>query len=133
MSETTKPQLFACLRYRDPEAAIDFLTGLGFTERLVARDEHNPEVIVHAEFAWRDNGGVMFGGRRGDDTDAAFGRAVTNLVVAGPDEVDATLRRALEAGATQASEVMEPDYGGRSVAVLDPEGNTWNIDSYPGA
>ncbi|OYN85123.1 VOC family protein [Parenemella sanctibonifatiensis] len=128
----TKPQLFQCLRYQDADAAIRFLTALGFTEAFVVRDEKDPAVIVHAQFRWRDNGGIMFGSTRGDGNDSSFSKAYTNLVVASDAEVDATLARALSAGGTQLSEITEPDHGGRTVTISDPEGNRWNLDSYPG-
>ena len=50
----TTPQLYACLRYHDAEAVISFVTALGFTERLVVRDESDPSLVQHAQFRWRD-------------------------------------------------------------------------------
>lgn len=129
----TRPQLYSCLRYADAGAAIEFLTALGFTERLVVHDDADPEVVHHAQFAWRDNGGIMFGTDRPDGIGPRPGTACVNLVVESDDQVDATLARALAAGARQLDEVHEPPHGGRSVAVADHEGNIWNIDSYPGA
>ncbi|WP_040159102.1 VOC family protein [Mobilicoccus massiliensis] len=130
----TQPQLFHCLRYRDADAAIAFLVALGFTERLVVRDELDPTVVVHAQFQWRDNGGLMFGSVRDDAKGLALrpGTGVCNLVVESDEAVDATLRRAVEAGGRIAQEPNEPPHGGRSAGVLDPEGNYWNIDSHPG-
>ncbi len=62
----TTPQLYACLRYTDAEAAISFVTALGFTERMVVRDESDPAVVQHAQFRWRKQGGIMFGTDRTD-------------------------------------------------------------------
>ena len=128
----TKPQLFACLRFADCDAGIAFVEALGFTERLVVRDPEQPGLIPHAQFHWRDNGGIMFGSDRPGGVGPAPGTACIDLVVASDDEVDAVLSRALAAGARQLTEITEPDHGGRSVAVADPDGNIWNIDSYPG-
>lgn len=128
----TKPQLFASLRFTDCVAGIAFVEALGFTERLVVRDPEDPGVIHHAQYQWRDNGGIMFGSDRPGGIGPTPGSACIDLVVASDDEVDAVLGRALAVGARQLTEITEPDHGGRSVAVADPEGNIWNIDSYPG-
>lgn len=56
----------------------------------------------------------------------------TNLVLPNDDDVDAVLARALTAGATQRGPIRTPDHGGRSVAVVDFDGNVWHLDSYPG-
>lgn len=128
----TKPQLYACLRFTDCDAGIAFVEALGFTERLVVRDPEQPGLIHHAQYQWRDTGGIMFGSDRPDGIGPAPGTGCINLVVASDAEVDAVLNRALAVGARQLSEITEPDHGGRSVAVADSEGNIWNIDSYPG-
>lgn len=128
----TKPQLFACLRFTDCTAGIAFVEALGFTRRLVVSDPDVPGVVHHAQYHWRDNGGIMFGSDRPDGIGPAPGTACINLVVPTDDEVNAVLARALAAGATQLDDVHEPDHGGRSVAVADAEGNIWNIDSYTG-
>lgn len=128
----TTPQLYACLRYKDADAAIAFVTALGLTERLVVRDEKDPSFVHHAQFRWRDNGGVMFGSDRDGGVGPDTAAACTNLVVATDEEVDQVLAAALDAGGEQLGELQEPPHGGRSVAVTDPEGNIWHIDSYPG-
>ena len=125
----TQPQLFQCFRYADAEAALTFMAALGFTERLVVRDG---DAIVHAQLKWRDNGGVMLGSRRDDDLASYYGTGVCNLVVEDDAAVDATIARAVDAGARLVQEPKNPPHGGRSGAVADPEGNLWNIDSYPG-
>lgn len=128
----TTPQLYACLRYRDAEAAIAFVTAIGFTERLVVRDETDPSFIQHAQFHWRDNGGIMFGSERDTGVGSQLGGMCVNLVVPSDGDVDRVLAAALAAGAEQLGEVAEPPHGGRSVAVADSEGNIWHFDSYPG-
>lgn len=129
----TTPQLFQCFTYRDAPAALEFLAALGFTERLVVRDEDDPTRIVHAQLQWRDNGGVMLGSARVDEkTELNTVHSVCNIVVASDAEVDETLARALAAGGTLAAEPSNPPHGGRTAGVLDLEGNYWNIDSYAG-
>lgn len=130
----TTPQLYHCLRYTDAAKAIEFLSAVGFEERLVVRDETDPSIVVHAQFQWRDNGGLMFGSIRGDVKDDVFrpGVGVANIVVESDEAVDALVERALEVGATLAQEPMNPPHGGRMAGVKDFDGNYWNIDSYPG-
>lgn len=131
----TTTQLFACLTYHDAPAAIEFLTALGFTKRLIVTDPADPTRIVHGQLRWRDTGGVMLGSVRTDE-DADFrmtpGASTINLVVASDEDVDATLQRAVDAGATVVQQPHHPPHGGRSCMVRDAEGNLWNIDSYAG-
>lgn len=130
----TTPQLYACLTYIDADAGLAFLTTLGFTEVLVVRDQDDPTRIVHAQLRWRDNGGLMFGSHRVDDLADVLtpGGAVVNLVVASDADVQATVDRAVAAGATLVQEPHRPPHGGVSALIGDPEGNYFNIDSYPG-
>lgn len=131
----TDTQLYACLRYHDADAALAFLAGLGFEERLVVRDENDPTNVVHAQLRWRDTGGIMLGSVR-DDGERGFtipaGTACINLVVPADDDVNATIDRAVAMGAVVAQEPYEPPHGGRTGMVRDLEGNLRNIDSYPG-
>lgn len=133
----TNNNLFHCLAFRDADAGIDFLKALGFEERLVVRNDKDPSFVEHAQFQWRDGGGVMFGSvRRPEDTgnewERRVGVASCYLVVPTDDEVDATYQRALAAGATSTREPVDESYGGRGCVVVDPEGNQWSIGSYPG-
>lgn len=134
MMVMTNAQLFACLRYHDADRALRFLHALGFEEHLVVRRDADPTIIEHAQLRWRDNGGVMLGSVRTDDREFTIhpGMACTNLVVATAAEVDEVVVKGMAAGGTLVQEPNEPPYGGRSAMVRDPEGNLWNIDSYPG-
>ena len=127
----TKPQLFACLRYVDVDAALPLLEALGFSERFVMRDDADPSVVHHAQFGWRDNGGIMLGTDRDRGVGPRPGTACINLVVPTDADVDHPRPGAGRRG-RQISPVDEPPHGGRSVAVTDAEGNIFNIDSYPG-
>lgn len=46
------------------------------------------------------------------------------------DDVDATYRRALDAGATRVEEPAEMPWGDRRAMVTDPYGNDWQIAAY---
>ena len=48
------------------------------------------------------------------------------------DDPDALYERAVAAGATVVVPPSAPDYGGRTFAVLDPEGNHWSFGDYRG-
>jgi uncharacterized glyoxalase superfamily protein PhnB len=112
------------LRYDDPRAAIDFLTGtVGLTPGLVSTADDGS--VGHAELFWDDTA-VMIGPRGGDprfDT----GRAVVYLTT---DTPDALHDKAVGAGAPVVMELVDQDYGSREFAVADPEGNVWCFGTY---
>lgn len=128
----TKPQLFHCLRYSDADRAIKFLTTLGFTERLVVRNPEDSSIVEHAQFQWRENGGIMFGSTRNDDSHMTPGGNTCSLVVESDDQVDEIAERVVGAGAEIVIQPADSDHGGRRAAVRDFDGNLWHIDSYPG-
>jgi len=129
----TSTQLFHCLHYADALGARSFLTALGFTEVLVVTDPDDPSVVRHAEFRWRDTGGVMFGSRGADAQGPVSAEAAgCYLVAETDDEVDAIHARAIEAGGTSVESPSDMPYGGRGCTIADPEGNHWSIGSYPG-
>ncbi|OLL72639.1 hypothetical protein Ae168Ps1_1017 [Pseudonocardia sp. Ae168_Ps1] len=116
------------LRYDDPRAAIDFLTGaLGFRELRCHTDDAGR--IAHAELAWDDHGdtGVLALGTRRADDPFDTGRAVTYLTC---DDPDALHDRAVAAGATVVMGLTDQDYGSREFAVTDAEGNVWSLGTY---
>lgn len=117
------------LRYDDPRAAIDFLTGaLGFRALHTHTDDDG--VIAHAELAWddgHDTGVLAVGARKGTDDPFDTGRAVTYLTCEDPDALH---DRAVAAGAPVAMGLTDQDYGSREFAVTDPEGNAWCVGTY---
>lgn len=127
--------LFHSLQYRDVAAGTAFLAAVGFTEAVTYRDDAG--TIVHAQYNWRDTGGVMLGAaeRAGDSGgwSRSTGHAQCYCVVATPQEVDRIHAAALAAGGASVREPAEPDYGGWECAVADPEGNQWSFGTYPGA
>lgn len=125
--------LFHTLAFADVERGISFLKALGFTEKGVYRDEQDPSVVLHAQFDWRESGGVMFGSSNPDDPHTSgVGQARCYLVVAEDADVDDVHARALAAGGSTLREPADMGYGGRGSTVVDPEGNQWSIGSYPG-
>lgn len=133
MNESPAPTVWPCINYSDAPAAIRFLVDVvGFTELADHRDDTDSEVVVHAELAWPEGGGVMFGsaGR----TDSPFsakptGAASVYVVTDAPVPI---LERALAAGATVVKGMEEEDYGSVGFSLADAEGNIWSFGTYRG-
>ena len=101
------------------DAELAFLkAAFGAQERDVSRNTDGS--IMHAEITIGDSL-VMIGqaGGQWQPRDGAFYLWV--------DDVDATYRRALAAGATSESEPEDKPYGHRNAGVIDPSGLTWWI------
>lgn len=135
----TTTTLFTTLTFADTARAIAFLEAVGFTRRAVYTDPADDAVIVHAQYAWGDRGGIMFGSSRAErsqesqgDFEDRVGVGSCYCVVARDADVDDRHARALAAGATSVQEPMSSDYGGRTCTVRDAEGNQWSFGSYPG-
>lgn len=100
-------------------AELDFLkAAFGAEEREVTR--HPDGSIMHAEINIGDSL-VMLGqaGGQWKPRDGSFYLWV--------EDVDATYRRALDAGAASESEPEDKPYGHRNAGVIDPNGLTWWI------
>lgn len=123
----TDTKLWQSMAVRDADRMIEWLKAIGFTEHSTYRDEHDPSVVVHAEYLWPGGGGVMFGTHRPDGSLDNVGRSAAYLVT---DDPDAVFDRAVVAGATVEREMVDNDYGGRGGSVADPEGNHWSFGSY---
>jgi uncharacterized glyoxalase superfamily protein PhnB len=121
--------VFPGLRYRDPAAAIEWLTrAFGLREHFVSRSDAG--VIHHAELAWGD--GFVMLSAHSDGSDGRLplptGPGQLYLVVA-PEEIDAHYQRAVDAGATVMRKLEDMGYD-RGYTVTDPEGNAWSFGSY---
>jgi uncharacterized glyoxalase superfamily protein PhnB len=111
--------------YRDPEAAIDFLTkAFGFTLRFAHRDEGGQ--VQHAQLGLGDStlmlgpARAMFGSASPSDLHALH----TSVWCYVPD-VDAHCATARANGATIRREPQDQPYGVREYDALDPEGQEW--------
>lgn len=127
--------VFPAFRTSGPERTIALLTALGFTERTVVRDEADPTVVSHAEFAHGDSGAVMFGSVRDDGSDLVgrLGGMSCYVVTESDRAVDEIFERVVALGAVAVREPNAPEYGGREASVRDHDGNLWSFGSYPGA
>lgn len=117
------------LSFRDAGRMVEWLQAVGFTERAIYRSDADPAVVEHAEMLWPQGGGIMFGTHRDPNPDwpSRPGTAAAYLVTDDPDGVYAA---ALAAGGASLYAPRDQDYGGRTAAVSDPEGNLWSFGSY---
>lgn len=121
--------MYPVLRYRDPDAAMDFLKrAFGFEERAVYRGESDGDVH-HAELELA-GGTVMLGSiPRADQTDRLQAKTGPSLVYVALDDIDAHHARARDAGA-EVTDLIDQDYGSREYTATDPEGNVWSFGTY---
>jgi uncharacterized glyoxalase superfamily protein PhnB len=131
MIEELRPNIFPALRYRDANAALDFLkSGFGAEEKAVHRGDDG--TIRHAEL--RLGAGVVMFGQYSEDGFLGGGKpnplsstVSLYVVVADPDKHCAT---ATAAGAQVVRPLEDTDYGSREYSVRDPEGNLWSFGTY---
>jgi uncharacterized glyoxalase superfamily protein PhnB len=117
--------LYPSLRYRDADAAVEFLThAFGFAVAECHRDDGNR--IVHAELSWGPSR-IMLGESRGDAYSGHVGHGWVYVAI---EDADAHHDRAAAAGAKITAALHDTDYGSRDYSAVDPEGNTWNFGTY---
>ena len=128
----THPGVWPTLSYRDAEAALEFLVDvIGFVQVEVYRGEDRP--ITHAELAWPDGGGIMFGAEPATERwSGPAGAPGTSSAYLSTDDVDAVAARVTAAGWRMLRPLAETDYGSKECAFLDPEGNAWSVGTYRG-
>lgn len=126
--------VFPAFRTTDAAATIELLITLGFTERLIVRNEQDPALVDHAEFALGDTGGIMFGSVRNDGSalDAVGGGSIY-VVVDTEREVDRLYQEIVDLGHAIVRPVATQAHGGREFDFRDHDGNSWGVGSYRGA
>jgi uncharacterized glyoxalase superfamily protein PhnB len=113
------------LHYRDPAAALRFLTeAFGFNEQVVHKGPDGEIGYVELEY-----GGCHFGFGRTAEGGSPFDLGPTAVYMA-LDEVDAHHDRAVAAGVEIVMGLTDTDYGSRDYAARDPEGNVWCFGTY---
>ena len=133
-AKNTASTIIPAMRYRDANAAIDWLCkAFGFERHLVVPGENG--TVAHAQLTF-GNGMIMLGSAREDE----FGQWVkppretggigTQSAYVFVEDADAHYARAKAAGAEIVMEVEDQDYGGRLYACLDPEGHLWSFGTY---
>ena len=123
--------IFPALRYRDANAAIDWLErAFGFEATAVHRADDGS--VQHAELRLGANL-VMLGEARedgwmgGEAPEPLRSTISLYVVVPEPDELHT---RAAAAGADVVRALEDMDYGSREFSVRDLEGNLWSFGTY---
>lgn len=131
MPESLRPNIFPAVRYRDANAALEFLkAAFGAEEKAVHRDDEGR--VGHAELRL-GAGIVMVGeaseeGRMGGEPPRPLASTISlYVVVADPDGHHA---RATGAGATVVRPLDDMPYGSREYSARDLEGNLWSFGTY---
>ena len=131
---TTASTIMPTLRYKDANAAIDWLCNVfSFQRHAVYPGPNN--AVGHAELTL--NGGmIMLGSGKDDEYGRGFksplelGNIETRSTYIVVTDADAVYARAKAAGGTIVRELQNTDYGSREFSVKDPEGNSWSVGTY---
>lgn len=130
-------------RYRDPEAALGFLTGtLGFHLHAAFRDEDG--ALIHAQLTATAEGpasGMVMIGPEGSAAEpnefdpymihpSQTGGRETVSIYAVVADVAARYARTVAAGIEVLIPLRSEPYGGLSFSIRDPEGHIWTLGSY---
>jgi PhnB protein len=113
---------------RGAQGAIDFYTR-AFGARELYRMPGPDGKLMHAELQVGDSR-VMLADEAGEfrSPQSVGGTPVTMMLYV--NDVDATFRRAVEAGATVLREVKDQFYGDRSGTLADPYGHVWTVGTH---
>ena len=127
----TAPCLFPTIRYRDADAAIDWLKqAFGFTEQAVYRGTDG--IVAHAQLALGSSI-LMLGQARDDAYGALLGDQTvprTDALYVAVEDLDTVFKAATGAGAVIEQPLHDTDYGSREFLCRDPEGHLWSIGTY---
>ncbi|MGL4236112.1 VOC family protein [Tabrizicola sp.] len=124
------PRIFPTFRYRDAEAALDWLVGtVGFKVHMRSPADGAPD---HAELSY-GAAMIMIGQDREDD----FGRIVGQPGKAGgssvylaAEDVDGLYARVVASGAEVVMALADKPYGSREFVCRDAEGYVWSFGTY---
>lgn len=127
-------RVIPALRYRDPEAAVEWLCqAFGFERHLVVPGETGG--VVHAQLT-TDGGMVMLGGGGGSTYDdfvkspAESGAPCSQGAYIQVDDAKAHHARSVASGADVVDPLREEPYGGWAYTCRDPEGHVWSFGEY---
>jgi uncharacterized glyoxalase superfamily protein PhnB len=128
LPKNTRATVIPCLRYRDAQAAIEWLCrAFGFEKHLVVPGEGG--TIAHAELSF-GNGMIMLGSVKKSEFDRLMkqpdeiGDAETQTPYVIVSDADALDARAKAAGAKIVLEIKDEDYGGRGFRVAISKGGS---------
>jgi uncharacterized glyoxalase superfamily protein PhnB len=134
MTDVSRGRIIPTLRYRDANAAIEWLCeAFGFERHLVVPGDDG--TVEHAQLIC-DAGMIMLGTTRDDEfgrlqklPDELGGLGTQSPYVIVPD-ADAVYARAKAAGAEIVYDIRDEDYGGRGFSCRDPEHHLWSFGTY---
>ena len=128
------PTFTAAVFYRDPKAALDWLSrAFGFELTMAIEGTDDDPTGCHYEMSVGGRGRVMIGAEWHDQTrsPASVGGANTqNCHVELPGGLDTHCDAARAAGAVIAAEPAEQFYGDRTYRAIDPEGHMWTFSEH---
>lgn len=134
MSAIHGSTIIPCMRYRDADAAIDWLCrAFGFARQAVYEDDQGG--VAHAQLTY-GSGMVMLGSVREDGfgqhllIPADIGGRETQVACVIVKDCRAHYEQAKAAGAQIVDEYAEKDYGGTGYSCRDLEGHLWWFGSY---
>jgi PhnB protein len=126
--ETLIPDLHTATLYFHPIGApkfIDFLEN-AFGAEVIERHQSETGFVYHAKVRLGDS--IVEMGEAHDQW-----RPMQSAIYMYVEDVDATYRQALSAGATSVLEPTDQHYGDRSASVSDEFGNTWHLATWQGS
>lgn len=129
----TLPKLYPCLSYRDPAAAMTFLThAFGFSELLVVPGPDG--TVTHAEMSFGSEV-IMLGSSKPElgwvsPLDLPAVNSTVCFGLGSTSDVTAHYAHAVAAGATISRHLRDTDYGATEYAAKDPEGHEWHFGTY---
>lgn len=121
------PNIFPALKYKDGEAALDWLAkAFGFARKVAYP---NPDgTLAHAEMTHRA-GMIMLGSGGKPDPKNPWSTELIGVYVQ-VDDVDAHYARAKAAGAEIVRELADTSYGAREYSARDLGGHLWSFGTY---
>jgi uncharacterized glyoxalase superfamily protein PhnB len=128
------PTFTATAIYRDPKAALDWLSrAFGFEVTMAIEGPEDAPEMCHYEMAVDGQGRIMIGSEWADWTrsPASVGGVNTQAMhVHVTSDIDAHCERARAAGATILAEPADQFYGDRTYRAADPEGHVWTFAAH---
>ena len=119
------------LSYRDPKAALDWLSrAFDFEVTMAIEGPDDDPTQCHYEMGYDGQGRIMVGAEWNDWTrspSSLDGMTTASIHVAVPTDIDGHCERARAAGATILVEPEDQFYGDRVYRCADPEGHHWTF------
>jgi uncharacterized glyoxalase superfamily protein PhnB len=129
-----KPTFTVAASYRDPKAALEWLTrAFGFEVTMAVEDAEADPRNSHYEMAIEGRGRIMIGGEWADWTRSPASIGGTNTQSTHVDlarDLDGHCEQARAAGATIVAEPQDQFYGDRTYRAVDHEGHVWTFSQH---